>query len=52
MLENIAWNTFQSTGNIEAYIFYRELEQIENSSESEINGNNKIERSCTSRSQI
>lgn len=27
MLENIAWNAFENTGNIEAYMFYRELAQ-------------------------
>jgi len=28
MLENVAWNTFENTGNIEAYIFYKELSQL------------------------
>lgn len=29
MLESIAWNTFEITGSIEAYMFYRELEKSE-----------------------
>lgn len=28
MLENIAWNTFENTGNIEAYMFYKQLTQL------------------------
>lgn len=30
MLETIAWNTFETTGNIESYMCYRELEEDEN----------------------
>ncbi len=28
MLEKLAWNTFESTGSIEAYIIYKELEEV------------------------
>lgn len=38
MLEQIAWNTFESTGNIEAYILYRQLEQEQiDNNQNEIN---------------
>lgn len=26
MLKDFAWNTFEITGNIESYIFYKEIE--------------------------
>ncbi|MCX7923510.1 MAG: YqzL family protein [Clostridia bacterium] len=27
MLKEFAWNLFQNTGNIDAYVFYKELEE-------------------------
>jgi hypothetical protein len=27
MLKDFAWNTFEHTGNIDSYIFYREIDE-------------------------
>lgn len=57
MLEQIAWNTFENTGSVEAYIFYRELEQETNLNKSnflvecDIYEYNKNQRAGIKRSQ-
>ncbi|MBZ4644814.1 MAG: YqzL-like protein [Petroclostridium sp.] len=28
MLQNFMWNAFEKTGNIDAYLFYKEMEKI------------------------
>lgn len=40
MLKDIAWNTFKKTGNIDVYLEYIRIRDIEQNL-GEINGNNK-----------
>lgn len=28
MLQDFVWNTFEKTGNVDAYLFYKQVEQI------------------------
>lgn len=30
MLKDFVWNTFEYTGNIESYIFFKELQHVKN----------------------
>lgn len=40
MLKDIAWNTFKNTGNIDAFLEYKKIKEIELKS-GEIDGNNQ-----------
>ena len=45
MIKKIAWNTFKNTGNVDTFLEYKQLENIENQiqlKEAEKDGNNKI----------
>lgn len=33
MLKDFAWNTFEFTGNIDSYFFFKEIEERKNTSE-------------------
>lgn len=48
MIKKIAWNTFKNTGNIDAFLEFKEIENIQNEMEKsikddliELNENNK-----------
>ena len=43
MIKQIAWNTFKNTGNIDTFVEFKEIEQIEKNMKAEENGNNKNE---------
>ena len=38
MIKNIAWNVFKNTGNIDTFLEFKQLENIENNNI--VNGNN------------
>lgn len=44
MIKQIAWNTFKNTGNINTYIEYMQLKNIEEQIKADNNGNNKNNR--------
>lgn len=46
MIKNIAWNMFKNTGNIDTFLEFKQIKDIENNNTStiqkvELNGNNK-----------
>lgn len=41
MIKQIAWNTFKNTGNIDTFLEYTQLKDIENNIRIEENGINK-----------
>lgn len=41
MIKQIAWNTFKNTGNIDTFVEYSQLKDIENNIRIEENGNSK-----------
>ena len=43
MIKQMAWNTFKNTGNIETFVEFKSIEQIEKNMKAEENGNNKNE---------
>lgn len=43
MIKQIAWNTFKNTGNIDTFLEYTQLKDIENNIRIEENGINKNE---------
>lgn len=50
MLEKIAWNTFKNTGNIDTFLEFRQIKQLENFEkieEANKNGYNKNEWNST-----
>lgn len=48
MIKQIAWNTFKNTGNIDTFLEYTQLKDIENNIRIEENGNykNKGNNNC------
>ena len=48
MIKQMAWNTFKNTGNIDTFVGFKAIEQIEKNMKAEENGNNKNEgkRNC------
>lgn len=44
MIKQIAWNTFKNTGNIDTFLEYTQLKNVENDIRIEENGNYKNER--------
>ena len=48
MFKLIAWNTFKKTGNINTFMEFKRLRDLEKKIEEEKNGNNKDKRSYTS----
>ncbi len=42
MLKEFLWETFKKTGNIEAYIFYKEIEEVCDSNVELENANEEI----------
>ena len=48
MIKQIAWNTFKNTGNIDTFLEYTQLKDIENNIGIEENGNykNKGNNNC------
>jgi len=48
MFKQIAWNTFKKTGNINTFMEFKQLKDLEKKIEEEKNGNNKDKRSYTS----
>lgn len=55
MIKKIAWNTFKSTGSVDAFMELKQIENIEknlnNLQKVETNGNNKNEGNNYSRKQ-
>ena len=43
MIKQIAWNTFKNTGNIDTFLEYAQLKNVENNIRIEENGNCKNE---------
>lgn len=43
MIKKMAWNTFKNTGNIDTFLEYTQLKDIENDIRIEENGNYKNE---------
>ena len=43
MIKQMAWNTFKNTGNIDTFVEFKAIEQIEKNMKAEENGNNKNE---------
>ena len=42
MIKNIAWNMFKNTGNIDAFLEFKQIRDIENGSTNEILNNDII----------
>lgn len=49
MIEQIAWNTFKNTGNINTFLELKQLDNIELNLDGEVNGTNKNEGNSISR---
>ena len=45
MIKKIAWNTFKNTGNVDTFLEYKQLKDIEKQMDQKVkqNGENKIE---------
>ena len=45
MIKKIAWNTFKNTGNVDTFLEYKQLKDIEKQLDQKVkqNGDNKIE---------
>ncbi len=45
MIKKIAWNTFKNTGNVDTFLEYKQLKDIEKQMDQKVkqNGDNKIE---------
>ena len=45
MIKKIAWNTFKNTGNVDTFLEYKQLQDIEKQMDQKVkqNGDNKIE---------
>ena len=41
MLKKIAWDTFKNTGNINTFMEFLKIRDIENNLKAEVNGNSK-----------
>ena len=48
MFKQIAWNTFKKTGNINTFMEFKQLRDLEKKIEEEKNGNNKDKRNYIS----
>ncbi len=48
MIKKLAWNTFKNTGDINTFLEFMEIKNLENNLNlnGEINGNNKDEWNC------
>ncbi len=51
MIEKMAWNTFKKTGNINTFLELKEVENLENNINGEIDGNNKYQRNSVNGEQ-
>ena len=49
MIKQIAWNTFKNTGDINTYMEFKQVENIEENMEVEKYENNKVEWNSNSR---
>ena len=45
MIKKMAWNTFKNTGNVDTFLEYKQLKDIEKQMDQKVkqNGDNKIE---------
>ena len=44
MIKKMAWNTFKNTGNIDTFLEFMQVKDIEEQITGEINGNNQDKR--------
>ncbi len=49
MIKQMAWNTFKNTGNIDTFVEFMQVKEIENKIKAEQYGNNKNEGNNYSR---
>ncbi len=49
MIKNLAWNTFKQTGNINSYLEFKEVENIEENMKVILNETNKSKWNSNSR---
>ena len=46
MLKKMAWNTFKNTGNIDTFMEFMEVQNLENTIKAEKYGNSKDQGNC------